>query len=115
MYGVQGIHWTYRAEFRHANAEPRPRDLERSASCVMRTESMNIEPVRETRRAILFFMAGVDSPFRPCRHSTLQSIWKKNTQKKVPTLSSKNPRTLASHLHLAQTTRTSLKNTIYGR
>ena len=55
----------YLALFKHENADPKPFDFGSSASCETRTESMKIEPVKDARRANLFFIAGVESPFIP--------------------------------------------------
>ena len=73
-----GIHlYAYLAEFKQEKADPRPFDFGRSASWETWTESMNIEPVRETRRASLFLIAGADSPLTPylseCKSEGMQS------------------------------------------
>ena len=95
------------AEFKHEKADPSPFVLGKSASRETRTESMNMEPVREARRASLFFMAGAERPRRPYDTDLLN---RSGFLAKAPiTLSSRKPRILLSHLQFAQITKTSLQ------
>lgn len=54
------------AEFKQEKAEPRPLDFGRTASSETRTESINIDPVKEARSATLFLIAGAVRPLSPC-------------------------------------------------
>ena len=67
----------YLAEFKQEKADPRPFDFGRSASWETWTESMNIDPVREARRASLFLIAGAERPLTPYIKLLSLKAWKK--------------------------------------
>lgn len=71
VHYIHEIGDTCLAELRQEKALPRPLLLGNNASCETHTESMNMDPVRETRSASLFLIGGVDIPFNSWPHSVI--------------------------------------------